>query len=199
MRRGTRNIDIWGMETHKSVSEASRAWNQKTQTWLERYTYNRTGGSLLATYFVSAFWHGFYPGYYIFFIGFAIGTMAQRKLKAFLPRICVRGCGEAHNGVECVISHRWDDVRQLPGVRLRNAGYRSNRRLLLCVPFHSFCGRVCDPVFGSEASPRWSKDKGQKDEGAIIILLLVPKPCRGGQKTQDNKKPQNNYLVLYWS
>lgn len=27
-----------------------------------------TGNSLVATYFVSAFWHGFYPGYYLFFM-----------------------------------------------------------------------------------------------------------------------------------
>lgn len=33
------------------------------------WAYGRgTGNSLTATYFVSAFWHGFYPGYYLFFM-----------------------------------------------------------------------------------------------------------------------------------
>lgn len=33
-----------------------------TQRWLQRYVYFRNRESLLITYFVSAFWHGFYPG-----------------------------------------------------------------------------------------------------------------------------------------
>jgi len=33
-----------------------------TQKWLQRYVYFRNSESLLITYFVSAFWHGFYPG-----------------------------------------------------------------------------------------------------------------------------------------
>lgn len=65
---GVSNMDILGFEFAQSVREGSRAWNKGTQNWLERYVYTRTGNSLLATYFVSAFWHGFYPGYYIFFM-----------------------------------------------------------------------------------------------------------------------------------
>jgi hypothetical protein len=81
---GGENIDIVGFETGTSISGVSRAWNLKTQSWLERYLYARSGGSLVCTYVVSAFWHGVYPGYYLFFLGFATATAAQRKLKAFL-------------------------------------------------------------------------------------------------------------------
>jgi hypothetical protein len=65
---GVSNMDIVGFEFAQSVREGSRAWNKGTQNWLERYVYTRTGNSLMATYFVSAFWHGFYPGYYFFFL-----------------------------------------------------------------------------------------------------------------------------------
>lgn len=65
---GVSNMDIIGFEFAPSIREASRAWNKGTQNWLERYVYSRTGNSLMATYFVSAFWHGFYPGYYLFFM-----------------------------------------------------------------------------------------------------------------------------------
>jgi hypothetical protein len=60
--RGVENIDILGFETASNIQTYSRAWNKRTQGWLERYTYHRTGQSLFATYFVSALWHGLYPG-----------------------------------------------------------------------------------------------------------------------------------------
>eukprot|EP00611_Tribonema_gayanum_P014718 TRINITY_DN2619_c0_g1_i7.p1 TRINITY_DN2619_c0_g1~~TRINITY_DN2619_c0_g1_i7.p1 ORF type:complete len:153 (-),score=28.52 TRINITY_DN2619_c0_g1_i7:81-539(-) len=56
----------------------SRAWNKMTQSWLEKYVYTRTNNSLMATYFVSAFWHGFYPGYYLFFMSL---PLAQQTLR----------------------------------------------------------------------------------------------------------------------
>jgi len=65
---GVSNMDILGFEFAQSFRESSRAWNKGTQNWLERYVYTRTGNSLMATYFISAFWHGFYPGYYFFFM-----------------------------------------------------------------------------------------------------------------------------------
>jgi hypothetical protein len=60
--RGVENIDILGFETAPNTQLQSRSWNKRTQGWLERYTYNRTGQSLVMTYFVSALWHGLYPG-----------------------------------------------------------------------------------------------------------------------------------------
>ena len=81
---GAENIDIVGFETGQSIPLVSRAWNLKTQSWLERYMYTRSGNSLVWTYVVSAFWHGVYPGYYMFFLGFALATSAQRKAKAAL-------------------------------------------------------------------------------------------------------------------
>jgi len=44
----------------------------------DRYVYFRTGGSLAATYFISAFWHGFYPGYYMFFLSLPLMTQCER-------------------------------------------------------------------------------------------------------------------------
>ena len=163
---GARNIDIWGMEAHKSVSEASRAWNQKTQTWLERYTYNRTGGSLLATYFVSAFWHGFYPGYYIFFIGFAIGTMAQRKLKAFFRPMFVPAGAEKPTMV-------WNALSLIAGTTYCN--------FLACAFVLLDIDRVRAFFSAFYFIPI---------AAVIAVLLLLPKPRRGGQKAKDQKKTQ---------
>lgn len=65
---GVSNVDILGFEFGESIRDLSRSWNKGTQQWLERYVYSRTGNSLVATYMCSAIWHGFYPGYYLFFL-----------------------------------------------------------------------------------------------------------------------------------
>merc|ERR1711865_26730 len=53
-------------------------WDKKTANWLSKYVYIRTGGSLAATYGMSAFWHGFYPGYYLFFLSIPIMAQCER-------------------------------------------------------------------------------------------------------------------------
>ena len=80
--RGVENMDILGFEFSTSVQTLSRAWNKGTQAWLERYTYSRTGRSVLITYFVSAIWHGLYPGFFLFFLSVPILTEIERDFKA---------------------------------------------------------------------------------------------------------------------
>jgi len=81
------NVDCFDFETAPSISTLSRAWNKKTSNWLTRYVYMRTGGSLVATYSMSAFWHGFYPGYYMFFLSVPLLTFCERLGKKKLtPR-----------------------------------------------------------------------------------------------------------------
>jgi lysophospholipid acyltransferase len=38
---GVSNMDILGFELAENLREQSRAWNQGTQKWLERYVYSR--------------------------------------------------------------------------------------------------------------------------------------------------------------
>lgn len=75
------NTDILTFETAPDVSILSRSWNKKTSLWLSKYVYMRTGGNLFAVYSLSAFWHGFYPGYYIFFLSVPIPSFCDRLAK----------------------------------------------------------------------------------------------------------------------
>jgi hypothetical protein len=75
------NIVILGFEFAPDVQSMSKNWNIKTSSWLTRYVYIRTGGSLIAVYSLSAFWHGFYPGYYMFFLSVPIITLCDRMAK----------------------------------------------------------------------------------------------------------------------
>jgi hypothetical protein len=81
------NMDILGFEFAPDIQQLTRTWNKKTSIWLNRYVYSRTGGSLLAVYALNAFWHGFYPGYYLFFLQVPILTFCDRLAKKKLsPR-----------------------------------------------------------------------------------------------------------------
>jgi len=72
------NVDALTFETAPNLKTLTAAWNKKTANWLGKYVYMRTGGSLVATYGLSAFWHGFYPGYYLFFLSVPILTFCER-------------------------------------------------------------------------------------------------------------------------
>jgi hypothetical protein len=86
------NIDILQFETAPNLKLLSAAWNKKTSNWLTRYIYMRTGGSLYATYAMSAFWHGFYPGYYFFFLSMPMLTACERiGRKKLSPRFSTGG------------------------------------------------------------------------------------------------------------
>jgi hypothetical protein len=58
------------------------AWNISTLRWLRRVAYERLHLRLRtgATYFLSAYWHGFFPGYYVMFATTALCTSAARRV-----------------------------------------------------------------------------------------------------------------------
>lgn len=87
--RGVENIDILGFETSWCVSTMTRAWNKRTQKWLELYSYQRSGKSLIVTYFISALWHGLYPGFYLFFMSVPIVTEIERLSRTKLNPIFI--------------------------------------------------------------------------------------------------------------
>lgn len=77
------NINVWKYETSQSLRTSSQNWNKTTNLWLRRYVYDRAPPAinLYFTYLVSAFWHGFYPGYYMFFLSVAAATMVHRQVR----------------------------------------------------------------------------------------------------------------------
>ncbi|KAF3925990.1 hypothetical protein ABW20_dc0107411 [Dactylellina cionopaga] len=70
------NIDAWQLETAQNSRAVLEAWNKNTNKWLRNYIYLRVTPkgkkpgfrSSMATFVTSAFWHGFYPGYYLAFV-----------------------------------------------------------------------------------------------------------------------------------
>ena len=70
------NVQPWKIELAQNVHDFIGYWNINTNHWLRNYVYLRVTPkgkkpgfrATLATFFTSAFWHGFYPGYYLTFI-----------------------------------------------------------------------------------------------------------------------------------
>jgi len=65
---------LWEFKTAPNGKGIIENWNIPCQIWLKQYVFLRLVGPLktqkakLATFVTSAIWHGFYPGYYLFFI-----------------------------------------------------------------------------------------------------------------------------------
>lgn len=70
------NIMPWEIETAQNARAYLGFWNINTNNWLRNYIYLRVTPkgqkpgfrATLATFVTSAFWHGFYPGYYLTFV-----------------------------------------------------------------------------------------------------------------------------------
>lgn len=87
------NMNLWRFENSLNFRDAIHAWNKTTQTWLRRTAYERAPRrlSVLATYLLSAVWHGFYPGYYMTFLGGALFTYGARNGRNIIRPLFQRG------------------------------------------------------------------------------------------------------------
>jgi hypothetical protein len=68
-----RNFEVWGIEWDQRLKKRVLKWNQSVQHWLNHVCYIRykpivgTSNAALAVFSLSAFWHGFYPSWYVLF------------------------------------------------------------------------------------------------------------------------------------
>ncbi|KAL3889419.1 hypothetical protein ACJMK2_001763 [Sinanodonta woodiana] len=77
------NIDIIKLETCDSLKLNIDSWNKQTSLWLRRIIYDRAPESFRVhlVFLISAFWHGFYPGYYLTFATGMLFTLAARQVR----------------------------------------------------------------------------------------------------------------------
>ncbi|KAI8099756.1 MBOAT, membrane-bound O-acyltransferase family-domain-containing protein [Halteromyces radiatus] len=97
------NINVVHCELPQSLKELSDYWNMGANRWLKHYIYLRVTPpdkkagltSTLITYAVSAFWHGFYPGYYVMFFSAALfqntGRIMRKTLRPFTFTVDMQG------------------------------------------------------------------------------------------------------------
>lgn len=81
------NVSPLSLETAQNSHGYLGSWNKNTNHWLRNYIYLRVTPkgkkpgfrASLATFATSAFWHGFYPGYYLTFV---LGAFIQTAGKS---------------------------------------------------------------------------------------------------------------------
>ncbi|XP_068233756.1 lysophospholipid acyltransferase 6-like [Palaemon carinicauda] len=87
------NVNVLGIEFGSNLRESLEAWNSGTMKWLRFMVYERAPvQKTLFTYMLSSLWHGFYPGYYLTFIGGAFFTVVARTVRRSVrPRVLSHG------------------------------------------------------------------------------------------------------------
>ncbi|XP_053310430.1 lysophospholipid acyltransferase 2-like [Spea bombifrons] len=77
------NLDIMKIETASSFKTFIDNWNIQTAVWLKEVCYDRSPyNPLLATFALSAVWHGVHPGYYLTFLTAVPITLAARRVRS---------------------------------------------------------------------------------------------------------------------
>jgi len=94
------NCNVLAVESAPHMSDVTNNWNMGVNNWLKNYVYFRVEAPRfivkaglpqksfmnLVTKVTSAFWHGFYPSYYVFFIGaWLAGEMDEALRASFEP------------------------------------------------------------------------------------------------------------------
>ena len=70
---------LWNLEVSYTVKDFLGSWNMSVPKWIKYYVFLRmlpndkrqsiNFKAAFTSFMVSAVWHGFYPGFYMFFLG----------------------------------------------------------------------------------------------------------------------------------
>lgn len=88
-----RNVSPWEVESAQNCRAYLGGWNINTNNWLRNYIYLRVTPrgkkpgfrASMATFVTSAFWHGFYPGYYLTFVLASFVQTAAKSTYSPIP------------------------------------------------------------------------------------------------------------------
>ncbi|KAL7312664.1 Lysophospholipid acyltransferase [Mucor circinelloides] len=80
------NVNVLDCELAQSYKQLSENWNIGANHWLRHYVYLRfnppgSTSTTLKTYIVSSMWHGFHPGFYIFFMTASLLQLIARQVR----------------------------------------------------------------------------------------------------------------------
>ncbi|MCJ1311607.1 lysophospholipid acyltransferase [Agyrium rufum] len=99
------NVNPWGIEFAQNSRAYLENWNMNTNHWLRNYMYLRVTPkgkkpgfrASLATFVTSAFWHGFYPGYYLTFVLAAFMQTVAKNFRRYIRPFFMTPDGQSPN------------------------------------------------------------------------------------------------------
>ncbi|KAL9962970.1 hypothetical protein ACROYT_G032129 [Oculina patagonica] len=101
------NINILKVEFATSMKMVCDNWNISTALWLKRTVYERSPRyRTLAVFVTSSIWHGFYPGYYMMLLSFALmleaGRMGRRVIRPYFQKS--RALALTYDVITCIVT-----------------------------------------------------------------------------------------------
>jgi len=96
------NVRPFGVELAQNSRAYLENWNMNTNHWLRNYVYLRVTPkgkkpgfrASLATFTTSAFWHGFYPGYYLTFVLASFIQTAAKNVRRYVRPLYLSADGK---------------------------------------------------------------------------------------------------------
>ncbi|XP_023560573.1 lysophospholipid acyltransferase 2 isoform X2 [Octodon degus] len=159
------NLRIRQIEMSTSFKMFLDNWNIQTALWLKRVCYERASFSpTVQTFFLSAIWHGVYPGYYLTFLTGVLMTLAARAMRSnfrhyFTDPPQLKFCYDILTWMVTQIAISYTVV---PFVLL------SVKPSFTFYSSWYFCLHIC---------------------GILVLLLLPVKKSRRGETTSENLEP----------
>jgi len=100
------NLDYMAVEFALNFRSAMTGWNKATSNWLRRCVYERVPKSIAtaASFFMSAIWHGYYPGYYLTFMSCALWNEVARLLRRHIRPLVIPS-KDAEQSVSAYVYH----------------------------------------------------------------------------------------------
>ena len=131
------NADALAVELATSMPQITNNWNKGVNNWLKHYVYFRVEPpssisrviptkslANVVTKLTSAFWHGFYPAYYLFFVGaFVVNEMDDSLRSRLRPLLtgetkeaALSATADGHSGLQQATNRRQRVMSVLYGV-----------------------------------------------------------------------------------
>ena len=91
-----KNVNIGAIEGATRMEYVMKDWNTTVQWWLKTYVYRELPIRskplrMFALLFISAFWHGVHPGYYLTFLSVPFVVLAEKRMvDALSPHLNVK-------------------------------------------------------------------------------------------------------------
>eukprot|EP00058_Branchiostoma_floridae_P013858 XP_002599346.1 hypothetical protein BRAFLDRAFT_199715 [Branchiostoma floridae] len=90
-----KNVDIYWVERGTTIRSGMKHWNMTVQYWMAEYIYRRVpykSFRVATTMLLSAYWHGFHPGYYLSLMTIPLSLWVETEAStAFRTRLGIRG------------------------------------------------------------------------------------------------------------
>ncbi|XP_066291431.1 lysophospholipid acyltransferase 7-like isoform X1 [Branchiostoma lanceolatum] len=140
----TKNVDIYWVELGTTIRSGMKYWNMTVQYWMAEYIYRRVPHKtfrVATTMLLSAYWHGFHPGYYLSLMTIPLSLWVETEASTtFRTRLGIHG-QRIWDWLHCVLKMRAYDYMSV-GFLLLSFEATTKYWHSICYIYYVFCAVV---------------------------------------------------------